>query len=110
MSVRLAPSFILRAAVLWLLLRIALLAVGGGAGTILGEPVNPARALTFSPPAMLLTAGVTVVLVLVDIAAMHERAFQANLGYDRQSVMATSFVTALGLEVLVAVLLPVLVA
>ena len=56
---------------------------------------------------MLLAAGVTVVLVLVDVAAMHERAFQANLGYDRRSIGATAFLTALGLEILVASLVPV---
>ncbi len=110
MSVRLAPSFILRAAVLWLLLRTALLAVGGGAGAILHEPPDPGRALAFSPRAMLLASCATVVLVFVDVAAMHEGAFQANLGYDRRSIGATAFVTALGLEILVASLVPVLFA
>jgi len=107
---RIAPSFILRAAVLWLLLRTAVLAVGGGAGAILGERTDPVRALSFSPQGMLLAACVTVVLVLVDVAAMHERAFQANLGHDRQSIVATAFLTALGLEIAVAILAPVLFA
>jgi hypothetical protein len=110
MRVRIVPSFVLRAAVLWLLLRTVLLAVGSGAGALLDEPLSNAERLTFSPLAMLLATAVTVVLVLVDVAAMHEQAFQANLGNDKRSIMATAFVSALGLEVLAALLVPVVLA
>ncbi|MGD8276447.1 MAG: hypothetical protein PVH00_00410 [Gemmatimonadota bacterium] len=110
MRLRLAPSFILRAAVLWLMLRAILLAAGRAMPPLFGERPTAAELLAHSPPVMLLAAGVTVVLVHVDVIAMHERAFQANLGYDRRSILTTAFLTALGLEVATAILAPVLLA
>jgi len=110
MRLRLAPSFVLRAAVLWLLLRAVLFAGGRGVGSVLGEPLTTGELLAFSPPSMLLAAGVTVVLVLVDVAAMHEQAFQANLGFDRRSIVTTAFLSALGLEVLAGILVPIILA
>jgi hypothetical protein len=108
MRLRLAPAFVLRTAVLWLLLRVLLLAGARAVGAVVGEPPGNAALLALAPPAMLLTAAVVVVLVLIDVTATHEQPFQANLGFDRASILTTAFLTALGLEILTAVLVPAL--
>ena len=95
---RVLPSFIGRAAVMWLLVRLALLAVGSTGARLSDAAADTASRLALAPPAMLLAAAAVTALVLIDMAALHERAFIANLGVDRRQIGVTAFVTALGLE------------
>ena len=100
--------FVGRAAVLWLLVRLALFAVGSVAGAGDPDAGGMAASLTNGALAMLPTAAVVTLLVFIDIAALRERAFMANLGVGRRPIVATAFATAVALEIAAAALAPVL--
>jgi len=100
--------FVGRAAVLWLLLRLALFAVGSLAGAGEADAGGMAASLTSGALAILPTAAVVTLLVFLDIAALRERAFMANLGVGRGPIAATAFSTAVALEIAAAALAPVL--
>lgn len=115
---RVLPSYIGRAAALWLLVRLALLAAGSAGAGLSAAAIDPSRygqappgflaGLVLAPPAMLLAAATVTALVYVDMAALRERAFIANLGVDRRQVGVTALLTALALEVAVAAMAGVL--
>lgn len=99
---RVLPSFVGRAAVLWLLVRVALLAVTSAGAGLPGDATSAASRLVLAPPAMPFAALAVTALLYVDMAALHERAFMANLGVDRRLIGIAAFVTALTLETAVA--------
>jgi hypothetical protein len=102
------PSFIGRATVMWLLVRLALLAVGSAGGALAGDAADPASRLLLAPSTALLAAAAVTALVLVDLTALRERAFLANLGVDRRRIAVVAFLTALGLEATVSTVAAVL--
>lgn len=103
--IRLLIPFVGRAAVLWLLLRLALYAVGGR-DPVSGEALRRMDRLTLAPPAVLLAAGIVVALVFIDMAALRENTFLANLGVDRRQVAATVFLSVLAFELLAMAVVP----
>ena len=98
---RLLIPFVGRALFMWLVLRVAFYAFSGYDPLTGAVPL--ADRLSLQPPAMLAAAAFTVALVFIDIAALKERTFLANLGVDREHIAATVFLTALVLEVTTSV-------
>lgn len=103
---RLLTPFVGRALIMWLVIRVAFYAFSGR-DLVTGAPVPLAERLALEPPAMLAAGIFTVALVFIDIAALKERTFLANLGVDREPIAATVFLTALVLEALVSIVVGV---
>jgi hypothetical protein len=95
-------GMVVRAAVLWLGVRLVALMTVSFAGA--GDPVAAATAATTDGTAATrLIAGSIVItavtiLTLADVRALHERAFRANLGIGLGSIAGLSAVTAALLE------------
>jgi hypothetical protein len=83
-----------RAVFLWLLVHAGLWATTPGS---LSEMLN------LTPSAALIAAAVTASLAHVDAHVMHEPVFYANVGVPRWTPALTAFVTALTLDILLAV-------
>lgn len=110
------PGLVLRATVLWVLVRMSWLATlalagasaGGSAELVPGAgqaDTGLAAVLSLAPSAALLLAVAVTALVLADVRAVRERAFLANLGVGLQSVAAVSFTVAVAWEVVMAITL-----
>jgi hypothetical protein len=91
---RVAARLVLRAAVLWLVVRLAVAAVGGTAGDF---------AFRSTPAGTALVVAVVVVLVMADLRAMRDRPFLDNVGIGLPTVLTISAATALLLELAVTV-------
>lgn len=104
----LLTGFLLRSAVLWVLVRLALAALlvlpVGGLDAALGEA--PARADPFPAGGVMALAVIALVagLVLIDLRAMRERIFLANLGLGRRAVAVVACLSAGALEAGLALL------
>ena len=83
-----------RATFLWLLVHAALWATTRGSLT---------EALNLTPSAALIAAAVTAGLAHVDAHVMREPVFYANLGVPRWTPAVTAFMTALTIDILLAV-------
>jgi hypothetical protein len=90
----LPPPNLTRAIFLWLLVRAVLWATTRGPLT---------EMLNLAPAAALVAAAVTAGLAHVDAHVMHEPVFYANLGVPRWTPALTAFMTALTIEILLAV-------
>lgn len=108
------PGLVLRATVLWVLTRMLWLATlagasaAGSADMLSGlepAPTGLAAVLSLTPAAALLLAVAVAALVLIDVRAVRERAFLANLGVGLRSVAAVSFTVAAAWEAVVAAVL-----
>lgn len=62
-----------------------------------------AEVLNLTPSAALIAAAVTAALAHVDAHVMHEPVFYANLGVPRWTPALTAFMTALTIDILLAV-------
>jgi len=82
-----------RGAFLWLLVHAALWATTQGSLT---------EMLNLTPSAALIAAAVTAGLAHVDAHVMHEPIFCANLGVPRWTPALTAFMTALTIDILLA--------
>ena len=89
----LLPS-LTRAVFLWLLVHAALWGTTRGSLT---------EVLNLAPSAALFAAAVTAALAHVDAHVMHEPVFYANLGVPRWTPAVTAFMTALTIDILLAV-------
>lgn len=83
-----------RAVFLWLLVHAVLWAIDPGPLTAMP---------TLTPAAALIAAAVTAGLAQVDAHVMHEPVFYANLGVPRWTPALTAFITALTIDILLAV-------
>jgi hypothetical protein len=94
--VSLPTIFLIRAVILWVIVRVAVLVVGAAVG---------APTLDLAPSAALLLVGVSVALGLVDVARRGERALLENFGVSRLRLSAWLALPALAGEAAVAALL-----
>jgi hypothetical protein len=102
-------GFVGRSVALWLLTRLAVttfvrVAPEGipSSAAVVREPW-----LALQPPTAVLVALLVAVLVLLDVRALRERVFLANLGVSLGSVALLAFLCAASLEALVAAALAV---
>ena len=84
-----------RAVLLWFLVHVALWAV---------MPGPLADAVNLTPLAALMAAAATAGLAHVDARVMHEPLFYANLGVPRWTPAVTAFITALTIDIALAVI------
>jgi hypothetical protein len=100
-------GYIGRSTVLWVLTRTAMIVVvrfaPGATGT--DDLAVRATGLDLAPPAAMMGALVVAILVLLDVRALRERVFLANLGISLRSVAVLAFLSAASLEALVAAVL-----
>lgn len=81
-------AYVIRASVVWLAIRVFVAGVGQ---------------TPWSVHALAMGAAGTVVIVLIDSEARHERRYLANLGVGRRSVMAICLGTVVVIESLIGV-------
>ncbi len=90
---RLAARTALRAALLWLGVRLAVTAIG-----LLMPGMAVAAATSVTPRGALLMIAVVLTLVVADLHAMRERPFLDNVGIGLSHILTISAVTAALLE------------
>ena len=76
-------TILLRAALIWVALRVFVAAAVGS---------------VWSLPGLVVAFGITVVLILLDTEARGERIFLANLGVGRRRIVAVCFATIVLIE------------
>ena len=86
MPVEFARAYVLRVTIVWLAIRTFVVGVGQS---------------PWSAQALAIAVAGTVVIILVDAEARHERRHLANLGVGRRVVMAVCFVTIVLIEGLI---------
>jgi len=95
--------FAVRIAVLWVVVRVALAALLLASGGLVPGLQAAARppVIRIAPPAALAVAVLVTVLVLLDVRAMRERVFLANLGVGLGTVAMAAFGGAVLFELIV---------
>ena len=91
-------GFTIRSLVLWVLVRVALapfLLLAGGMPGATTDVTNPMRV---APVTALGIAGLVATLLWLDVRALRERVFLANLGVSRVAPAGYAFTLAVALE------------
>ena len=102
MTSALRYSFGVRAAVLWVVVRAAFALLLGVDVNMPGLPPDPQPSvIRIAPPTAFVVAVLVTVLVLLDVRAMRERVFLANLGVGLRAVALTAFLAAVLIELIV---------
>jgi hypothetical protein len=95
-------SHAVRAAVLWVLVRSALVPFLIAGARLPFLPPDPQASVIHIPGRTAFAVSILVtVFVLLDVRAMRERVFLANLGIGLQAVAVTAFLTVALIELIV---------
>ena len=102
MSRKILFSFGLRTAVLWIIVRALVMPLAFMPAVPGLEPRSTTSALTLDPVTAVFVAALVTALVLLDVRALRERTFLANLGVPRRSVAVFAFGIVLVFELAVS--------